>query len=96
MKPNCEHIEQLQDQFSWYNNEKESIKLMPHFKTNMLRVNFCPVCGEDCRDVQIDLKDYDKLFKELYGEDKREGSVYPSLLTPEVTYHNGEWVKVKN
>ena len=37
-------------------------------------------------------KDYDKLFKDLYKEDKREGSVYPSLNNPEAVYHGGKWL----
>jgi|TARA_R110000744_G_scaffold373006_1_gene484953 hypothetical protein len=42
------------------------------------------------------MKNYDKLFKELYGTEKIEGSVYPSLLRLEVTYHNGKWINCKN
>ena len=42
------------------------------------------------------MKNYDKLFKEKFSQEKREGSVYPSLSKPEVVYHNGVWVKFKH
>lgn len=47
------------------------------------------------RGIFSDTKDYDKLFKDLYKEDKREGSVYPSLSNPEVVYHNGKWLNCR-
>ena len=40
-------------------------------------------------------KEYDKLFKDLYKEDKREGSVYPSLNNPEAVYHGGKWLNYR-
>jgi hypothetical protein len=40
-------------------------------------------------------KDYDALFIEKYGENVREGSVYPSLNNPEAVFCKGKWVIYK-
>lgn len=51
--------------------------------------------GDHVNDSFSSGKDYDKLFKDKYKEDRREGSVYPSLFDPEVVFRNGKWLNVK-
>lgn len=44
---------------------------------------------------ELDLnKYYDKLFKEKWGEERCEGSVYPSVLEPEAFFIGGKWCPV--
>jgi hypothetical protein len=40
-------------------------------------------------------KDYDKLFKDIYNEDRIEGSTYPNLQNPEAVFINGAWLIIK-
>jgi hypothetical protein len=60
MKPKCEHIEKIQKSFKWMLTEDKKSRLMPHleisYKDN-LRVQFCPVCGVDCRDIKLEIKE---------------------------------------
>ena len=37
------------------------------------------------------MKNYNKLYKEIYDECPREGSVYPSLYNVEAIFDRGEW-----
>jgi len=37
-------------------------------------------------------KDYDRLFKDLYKENRVEGSAYPNLYNPEAIFIHGAWL----
>jgi len=59
MKSKCKHIEKIQNSFKWMITDDKRSRLMPHLGINdheNIRVNFCPVCGVNCRDVQIKIK----------------------------------------
>ena len=41
------------------------------------------------------MKNYNKLYKEIYNECPRDGSVYPSLYNVEAIFDRGEWKEKK-
>ena len=60
----CGHFERIKDNMRWMEGIEIDIEMMPYMcvlverKKNVtvfekVRVNFCPVCGKDVRNVQI-------------------------------------------
>ena len=55
----CDIFPLIKHQFEWMAFKDEGILLMPHFvvKGNGYRVNHCPSCGKEIRDIQVPIKE---------------------------------------
>ncbi len=62
MEKCCESFDKIENELGWYsydedNEEETTIYLMPyilsHKDGNKYRVNFCPSCGKDIRNIKI-------------------------------------------
>jgi hypothetical protein len=50
----CGNFIKILGSFEWFSLiENENIKVVPIIKGTMLRVNHCPVCGGDVRNIHI-------------------------------------------
>ena len=62
----CEQFKRLICTFEWFGfqNDDDDKLLMPHITVNdvKVRINFCPSCGANVRNIQITKSDYNKYF----------------------------------
>jgi hypothetical protein len=59
----CETFPKNASSFSWMtykNTTNESILCMPYIQDGLVkyRVNYCPYCGKEVRDIEINLTEY--------------------------------------
>jgi len=52
----CGYFEQTFKNYQWFSSTDENgnkLLLMPCFQDNKIRVNYCPVCGEKVRNIEV-------------------------------------------
>ena len=61
----CDTFKNNLDKYGWYLLE-DFTRLIPHIKGTNLRINCCPTCGKECRDIEIS----SNMFTELINKNK--------------------------